>query len=190
MSESLKIVIDGPSGVGKTTIIHRLCEQNSNIKLSKSYTTRQIRNGETKGLEYEFISKEEFLQLKENNFFLEFENIFNEYYGTPDAITEDNHTIFNLNIDGVKKIKNNYKNSLLIFILPKSIDILKNRLNNRGCLHRFENIQQEFQNLDIFDHFVINENLDDAVAEINNLILITEKNIKNKNLAKSYINIK
>lgn len=167
------VVISGPSGVGKGTIVNLLKEkykeENRKLHVSISCTTRTIRDGETPNVSYYFISEEEFVDRINQNDFLEY-NCYGtgKYYGTPKStvieyLNKGYDVILEIDINGYKQVKENYPDCLGIFIMPPSIENLENRLRNRGTeteeaiQKRLETATSEIKEKDIYDLIIINE---------------------------------
>ena len=188
------IVFSGPSGVGKDTILNKLCEKNKNIKLSISATTRPKREYEQDGKDYYFLSKSQFLNLVSTNQMLEFANYCENYYGTPlkpveDFLSMGFDVILEIETEGALKVIKNYPDAVSIFILPKSLEVLKDRLigrasdNEEVILKRLIKARQEIQMASKYQYVVINDDLDNCVEEINSIIKAENlKFIKNKNI--------
>lgn len=180
MNKNVLIVLSGPSGVGKGTIAKFLTEINKNISLSISCTTRAPRTGELNGKDYFFVKKEEFLKKIENEGFLEYSEHFENYYGTPkDFVFEKlktNDVLLEIDVNGGLQVKNNYKDAVLIMIVPPSIDELKKRLIMRGTESeekinlRMERIGYELEKKKFYDYVVENDNLDVAIEKIEKII--------------------
>ena len=167
------IVISGPSGVGKGTIVkllkNKYREENKKLYVSISCTTRNIRDGEIDGVSYYFISEEDFLNRIKKGDFLEY-NYYGtgKYYGTPKStvinyLNDGYDVILEIDINGYKQIKENYPDCLGIFIMPPSIEALETRLRNRGT-ETMEAIQKrlitaetEIKEKDIYDYIIVNE---------------------------------
>ena len=174
------IVLSGPSGVGKGTIANLLVERNDNISLSISCTTKAPRAGEVDGREYFFIKKEEFLDKIQNKGFIEYSEHFENYYGTPkDFVIEklkNNDVLLEIDVNGGLKVKENYPDAVLIMVTPPSIEELRNRLVKRNTEKiekinlRMERIGYELEKKSLYDYAVVNDNLDDAVKQIEQLI--------------------
>ena len=133
----LPIIISAPSGTGKTTTCKRLKQRLPNLKIATSHTTRKIRKGETQGVDYFFISKEEFESKKNNNDFLEWAKVHREYYGTSfEALDKHRQNGFDilleLDIQGVNSLRNMDFEGIYIMILPPSIEEMTKRLKKRG----------------------------------------------------------
>ncbi|MBE5756880.1 MAG: guanylate kinase [Clostridiales bacterium] len=174
------VVISGPSGVGKGTIAKKLIERNENMTLSISCTTRNPREGELNGREYFFISKEEFVDKIKNNGFLEYSEHFENYYGTPkDFVLEklkEKTVILEIDVNGGLLVKENMPNALLIMILPPSLEEIKNRLIKRNTEtldkieKRMQRIEFELSKKDKYDYLVVNDDLNLAIEEIENIL--------------------
>ena len=175
------IVLSGPSGVGKGTICNKLIND-LNAWYSVSMTTRNMRDGEIDGVNYYFVSKEEFEKRIEEGNFLEY-NIYNDnYYGTPkDKILEKMEQGINvfseIDVNGAFNIKKIFPDSLLIYIAPPSMDSLRERLVGRGTedeetiQKRLKIAEEEMKMIDFYDHVVINDDLDNAIVKVKNIIL-------------------
>lgn len=174
-------VISGPSGSGKSTICKEL-EKEENIKISISATTRDIRNGEEEGINYYFLSKEEFERKISENAFYEYAKVFNNYYGTlkdkVDEMLKDGYNvILEIDVQGAMQIREQNKDAVLIFIMPPSEEELIKRLTGRNTESeeqlkiRIETAKEEISYKDKYDYVVINDNLEKAVEEIKEIIL-------------------
>lgn len=178
------LVISGPSGVGKGTIIEKLQEMyqenNKKLYLSVSCTTRSPREGEKNGINYYFISERKFKHRIKKNDFLEY-NIYGtgKYYGTPKStvlkyMKKGYDVILEIDVNGYKQIKENFKEAIGIFIMPPDINELYNRLRNRNTEDeevinvRVETAKKEISEKDIYDYIIVNENgkSDEATKKI------------------------
>jgi len=180
------VVLSGPSGVGKGTIAKLLVERNQNISLSISCTTRQPRDGEINGREYFFIDKKSFIEKIDNKGFLEYSEHFENYYGTPKDFVmkslESKDVLLEIDVNGGLEVKNSYPEAVLIMVAPPSCEEIKNRLIKRNT-ETLEKIELRMQRIDyeldkkkLYDYTVINDNLDEAILDIENII----NNEKNK----------
>ncbi len=174
-------VISGPSGSGKSTICS-LLEKEDKIKISISATTRNKRTGEVDGVNYFFLTKEEFEKKIKENAFYEYANVFNNYYGTLKAkvdemLDEGYHVILEIDVQGAMQIKEQNSEAKLIFIMPPSEEELIKRLTGRNTESeeqlklRIGTAKKEISYKDKYDYVVINDNLEKAVEEIKEIIL-------------------
>ncbi|MFT5872245.1 MAG: guanylate kinase [Clostridium sp.] len=174
------IVISGPSGAGKGTVCNALLEKND-FWVSVSATTRSPRNAETEGMNYFFITKEEFLERIASEDFLEYAEVYGNYYGTPKSevlkvLDGGRDVILEIDIQGALKVKMAYPDGLFIFILPPSMEELKNRITNRGSetpeslITRFTSAHKEISFVSKYDYAVVNDTVDNACEKIQSII--------------------
>ncbi len=179
------IVISGPSGSGKGTIINRVLEKNPNTWLSISATSRKMRTNDIKDVTYHFLTEEEFLQKIEDGYFLEYNHYVGSYYGTPKDIIFEKieagiDVILEVEINGAQNIKKLIPEAIFIFIMPPSLEILEERLRKRGTdseekiLERFKIAYQEMNEVTKYNYVVVNDDLEEAIAKVN-AILLAEK---------------
>ena len=181
-SKGILIVISGPSGAGKGTICSKLIEQNKNIWLSTSMTTRLPRGNEQNGKEYFFVTTEEFENKIKDDGFLEYAKVHNDkYYGTPkDKIFEklDNgfDVILEIDIQGALKIQDKISDALFIFIMPPTMEILKERLTKRNTededkiMERFKTAYKEINEVTKYNYVVVNDRIDIATSKVEAII--------------------
>lgn len=186
MDKGLLIVYAGASGVGKGTIMKQLLSADDNFRLSVSATTRLPRPGETNGVEYHFVSKEDFEQMIENDGLFEYATYCDNYYGTPkkavfDMINSGIDVFLEIEIKGFLQIKEKYPECVTIFVLPPSLEELEKRLVGRGTEtrevidKRLAAAKEELSYADRFDYTVINDDVDKAKSEILNIIYNIKK---------------
>jgi guanylate kinase len=179
--KGLLIVISGPSGAGKGTICKALIEKNKEIFISVSATTRSPRAGEVDGVNYHFLSREEFVKRIEKNDFLEYAEVYGNYYGTPKSKVQDMldrgiDVILEIDIQGALKVKENFDEGVFIFILPPSMEELKQRIIKRGSetpeslMTRFKSAYQEINYVSKYNYAVVNDEVDVAVKKIEGII--------------------
>ena len=176
------IVISGPSGSGKGTIISKLLENNDNVWLSISMTSRGIRANDVPNVTYFFVSKDEFEKKINEGVFLEYATYNGNYYGTPrDKINENlnagKDVILEIEIQGALKVKELVPDAICIFILPPSMKELKRRLVSRGTdsmekiLDRFQTAYKEINEVTKYNYVIINDEIDNAVEKVKSILL-------------------
>lgn len=184
-------VISAASGTGKTTLVHRLLSQNSDIRVSISHTTRLPRTGEENGKHYHFVSQDEFKQLIEQDAFLEYAEVFGNYYGTSlqgvRALSASGvDVILEIDVQGAEQVRSKLPESILIFILPPSMQLLEQRLRGRKTdsdeviARRLNEAAQEIQQASKFDYLVINDDLDRAEQDLLHIIEANRLNQSDK----------
>ena len=179
------IVVSGPSGSGKTSIIHRLLDL-ADIEFSVSMTTRDRRSGERDGVDYHFVSEEEFTSLRDRDGFLEWAVYNGNFYGTPagpidEAVRNDRDILLDIELEGAKQVRERRPEATMIFIAPPSLEELESRLRGRGdtsdsdIMGRLEIAGDQLsQAEDLFDHIVVNVDLISATTEVANLITVQQ----------------
>lgn len=180
------IIISGTTCAGKGTVINELVKRNSNLYLSISYTSRPIRTGEVEGVNYYYVTKEEFEEKIKNNEFLEYAKVqYGCYYGTPkkeinEKLDAGYDVILEIDVEGAKQIKELFPETILIFIMAPSMEIVKERIKKRNgenaeqIISRFKKAYQEINEVNKYNYVVINDVLEDAVKKVE-AILISEK---------------
>ncbi len=174
-------VISGSSGVGKGTLLKKLIEKNPKLEVSISATTRQPRPGEIDGVNYFFTDKDEFLKEVENGDFLEWAEFNGNYYGTKQAWVERNlnkgrNLILEIETKGALQIKNKMPDSVLIFIMPPSIEELEHRLRGRNTEDeetiqgRLHEVRREIECSKNYDYTIVNDDLEKALVELEKVI--------------------
>jgi len=203
MSGSLYI-ISAPSGAGKTSLVSKLIEMDSSIKVSVSSTTRAMRPGEEDGVNYHFLSVEQFQNKINQNDFLEHAQVFDNFYGTSKSAVEDQlkagkDVILEIDWQGAQQVRKLIPDAISIFILPPSQEELHRRLTGRGTdseeiiNRRMQDAVSEMSHYDEFDYIVINNNFDLALKQLHSIFcsnrMKTKKQIsQHKSLIESLIN--
>ena len=174
------MVVSGPSGVGKGTLVKELVKRRKDVVESVSCTTRQPRAGEEHGKHYFFISKEEFLRRIEEKDFLEYDEHFGNYYGTPRSFVEKTletkSIILEIDVVGALNVKKVFPELVLVMIAPPSLEELKRRLIGRGSESeeslkiRLARLEYELAQRDKYDYFIVNDDLETAIAEVSKII--------------------
>ncbi|MDC3039722.1 guanylate kinase [Candidatus Pelagibacter sp.] len=181
-NDGIMVILSSPSGAGKTTLVNLLSKKN-NFEISISHTTRQPRQNEVSGKDYHFVSDAEFKRLINNEEFLEYAKVFNNYYGTTrtpviDKLNKGKNVLFDIDWQGADQIKNKNLDFKLItfFILPPSKEILYQRLSNRDMKdkliveERMKQFERDLLHWINYNYVVINDDLDSCYSKIQNLI--------------------
>ena len=178
----LLIVISGPSGCGKSTLVQMLLKKRKNIILSISDTTRSPRGEEKDGVDYNFITPEQFRKNIKNDKYLEYAMVYTDkYYGTQSDFVDKNlikgtDVILEIDIEGARKVNEKRKDAVFIFVMPPSMKVLKERLVNRKTetkeqvIERFKKAYQEINEVSKYNYVVVNDDLDDALDKMNSII--------------------
>ena len=176
------VILSSPSGAGKTTITKKIQQKYQSFKISVSHTTRKPRSNEVDGVDYHFISKNEFEKLIKDQKFYEYAKIFDNYYGTlkqnVDELIKKNDIIFDIDWQGTKQLSK-YKNLDLIkiYLLPPNKDELKKRLVRRNqnsdeeVDKRFKAFDEDIKHWQDYDYVLINENLENCYKQIEKIII-------------------
>ena len=177
----IPFIISAPSGAGKTSIIETLCAATSSVAVSISHTTRPMRPGEVDGINYHFISTEAFQQYIKKNMFLEYAKVFGHYYGTSLAwikqqLSAGIDVLLDIDWQGAQQIKKKLPQSVSIFILPPSLEALRQRLTQRAqdneniIEKRMAEAKSELSHYREFDFLVVNQEFTTAVADCQAII--------------------
>ncbi len=176
------LVISGPSGVGKSTLIKAVRDRVENIGYSVSHTTRSPRPKESDGIDYYFVDKSAFKEMIGKDSFVEWAQVYDDFYGTSygsidEKINAGQDVILDIDIQGAKNIKEKVENSIFIFILPPSKEILENRLRGRATDNpdaiekRIKTATEELSNSKWYDYLIVNDDLDKAIKDLESVII-------------------
>lgn len=188
--EGMLFVISAPSGTGKTTICQKLLKKHDTLKLSVSYTTRPPRKGETNDIDYSFVTKKKFKSMIDKGEFAEWAMVYGNFYGTSlkrlKTLNKAGYDII-LDIDtrGAMQLKNTYDNAVYVFILPPSMQALKDRLISRKTetadivKKRLDNAKKEISYYEKYDYIVVNDIVKDAYQELESIITATKAKTTN-----------
>lgn len=178
----LLIVISGPSGAGKGTVCKALLKEVKDLNISISMTTRKPRIGEIEGINYYFVQEDYFKKMIEEGEFLEYARVYENYYGTPkrkvlEKLNQGENVILEIDIQGALKVKSQFLEGVFIFIIPPSMEELKNRIKKRGTeteeevSKRFQSSYKEINYVSKYNYIVINDEIEKAVEKIKSIII-------------------
>ena len=170
-------IVTAPSGAGKTTLVHAVLEREPGLALSISYTTRAPRPGEVDGRDYRFVSREEFLRLRDGGELLEWAEVHGNYYGTARTwietqLQQDRDVLLEIDWQGARQVRRMFPHAVSIFILPPSLEALEARLRGRGTdseatiARRLAAAREEMRHVEEFDYVIINDRLERAIDEL------------------------
>jgi len=181
MAKGHLFVISAPSGAGKTSLVKAIMQQSTQLQTSVSYTTRPMREGEVDGKDYHFVEKETFIKMRDADDFLEYAEVFGNFYGTSkswlaDTLAKGDDVILEIDWQGAEQVRKTFADSTGIFIVPPSRAILLERLTGRGTdseeviQRRTAEAITEMSHYPEFDYLVINDDFDTALSEIQSII--------------------
>src|SRR5580765_5787377 len=174
-------VVSAPSGTGKTTLVERLVQTVPNLMLSRSFTSRAPRAGEHDGVDYNFISRERFETMKDGGEFLEYADVFGNYYGTSATATEGalaggRDLVLVIDVQGARQVRARASAAVGIFVLPPSFEVLENRLRRRSkdsdeqIRRRLAVARSEVDAVADYDYVVVNDELEAAVQRLKSVV--------------------
>ena len=173
MKPGLLIIVSGPAGVGKGSIVRKMIELSSRVRLSVSATSRKPRPGELEGINYFFKTREQFEEMIKNRELVEWVEYCGNYYGTPKEFVckeiEKGHSIIlEIEVEGALKVRDLFPDSVLCFVLPPDFNELERRLRGRGTeseeviKKRLERAREEFRHINLYDYIILNDTIEDA----------------------------
>lgn len=185
------IVLSGPSGTGKSTVIAQLLEQRKDIHFSVSFTTRNPRTGEVDGVNYNFVDHAEFERMIAADELLEFAQYVGNYYGTSLKVIRDHleqgiDVLLDIEVQGAAKVREKCPEAVSIFIIPPSMEELAKRLHQRATdaedviQNRLQQAQREYQEIPNYDYLVVNDDVETAAGEIISILTAESCKVKNR----------
>ncbi len=173
------IVVSAPSGAGKTTLCKNVLDLIDNLRFSVSYTTRKPRPGEVDGRDYYFIDEKRFREMIERGEFLEWAYVHGNLYGTSRVVVQELLSkgfdiLLDIDVQGAEQVKRIYGDAVMVFIMPPSFDILRERLMRRGAENielRLKRAYEEMRRYSDYDYVIINDNLEKAIDHLRAIIL-------------------
>lgn len=180
--EGIILIISAPSGAGKTTLCHALLKRFPHMQESVSYTTRSPRAGEAHGVDYYYVSREEFQRMIDNDAFAEWAEVHGNLYGTALATIEEARKsgidlVLDIDCQGARRLKEQIERCVYVFILPPSMEELRHRLENRSSDaqevidRRIERAAGEIREARWYDYIIINDNLEKAFEELSCIVV-------------------
>lgn len=180
-NQGILVVVSGPSGCGKSTLNNLLLRSRKNITMSISDTTRKPRGEEKDGVEYNFLTKEQFEENIKNDKYLEYAIVHSHYYGTPKhninkLLKNGIDVILEIDIEGAKKVKEKCQSAVFIFIMPPSMKILKERLMGRRTeskeqlVERFKTAYKEINEVTKYNYVIVNDDLNESLLKMNSIL--------------------
>jgi guanylate kinase len=185
----LLFIVSAPSGTGKTTIVERLVQVVSRLRLSRSYTSRTARAGEQDGVDYNYISREQFEAMIAQQAFLEWADVFGNYYGTSAADTEQflaagEDVVLVIDVQGARQVRARGIETVGVFVLPPSAAVLESRLRGRSkdteeqMRRRLDVARTEVGEFEQYEYVVVNDDLDGAVNRMRAIVMAERARIK------------
>ena len=175
-------VVSAPSGTGKTTVVERLVDRTPNLQMSRSYTSRQAREGEVDGVDYNFVSRARFEAMVAGDQFLEFAEIYGNLYGTSQVDTErllaaGEDLVLVIDVQGARKVRRRGVPTVSVFVLPPSFEVMASRLRGRSLdseeqiRRRLDVARDEIQAVGEYDYVVVNDDVEACVERVRSIVL-------------------
>ena len=182
-------IVAAPSGGGKTSLVKKLVASLNNIEVSISHTTRSMRPGEKHGIDYFFIDDKEFINMVNEDSFLEHAQVFNYLYGTSlkqisERLTQGVDVVLDIDWQGAEQIRTSFADAVSVFIIPPSLDVLKQRLMNRRqdkdevISDRMKKAQDELSHYSEFDYLIVNDDFEQAALELSSIVIANRLSMK------------
>ncbi|WLR47007.1 guanylate kinase [Halobacillus litoralis] len=193
--KGILFILSGPSGVGKGTVRKALFEQSTDLRYSISMTTRDPREGEVDGVDYFFKSRDEFEKLISEGQLIEHAEYVGNYYGTPrqyveKTLNEGKDVFLEIEVQGALKVRENFPEGVFVFLIPPSLEELKDRIVNRGTetedkvKNRLKAAKEEIDMMDAYDYVVVNDQIDNAVTKVKSIV--ASEHCKRERVAHQY----
>jgi guanylate kinase len=174
-------VFAAPSGAGKTTLVHAVVTKHPELRFSISYTTRKPRRNEADGVDYLFVTKSEFMRLRDRGEMLEYAEVFDNYYATSRSqveghLADDRNVVLEIDWQGARQVRESMPECVTIFILPPSVEELERRLRDRRTdtpeviERRLRDALTDMSHWDEFDHVIINDDLNQAISDLEDVL--------------------
>jgi guanylate kinase len=181
-ARGLLFIVSAPSGAGKTTLVERLVEQTPNLRMSRSYTSRAARQGETDGVDYNFVTRVRFEAMAAGGEFLEWADVFGNLYGTcatdtDRMLSDGDDVVLVIDVQGARKVRRRGVPAISVFVMPPSYDVLEQRLRGRSkdseqaIQRRLTVAREEVASFEEYDFIVINDELTGAVDRLRGIVL-------------------
>ena len=194
MSEGTLFIVSAPSGAGKTSLLKALLEKEPRVRVSVSHTTREMRPGETDGVDYHFVDAETFSRMIGEGAFLEHARVFDNFYGTSERAVRDRlatgrDVVLEIDWQGARQVRRRFPEAVSIFILPPTQDALRQRLQGRGqdsdevIERRMRDARSEMEHYPEYDFIIINDLFDQALLELQ--AVVTAQRLRGENQART-----
>ncbi|ELK46142.1 guanylate kinase [Halobacillus sp. ACCC02827] len=193
--KGILFILSGPSGVGKGTVRKALFEQSTDLRYSISMTTREPREGEVDGVDYFFKTRDEFETLISQGQLIEHAEYVGNYYGTPrqyveQTLEEGKDVFLEIEVQGAMKVRENFPQGVFVFLIPPSLEELKDRIVNRGTetedkvKNRLLAAKEEIDMMDAYDYVVVNDDINHAVSKVQSIV--ASEHCKRERVAHQY----